>query len=301
MKFKDFLLGFIGLIIIGILVMYYFVPMEQITFGTSTNPEFNLENKSKNMQFYLDMRFPYTDISYNISEECPLSKTLEMKEAFEIIENVTDLKFYMKEKDPQINVYCEEKNRIEEGLFIAGEGGPTRIIELDQYSLIQKGEILLIRNSRCERPNIAIHELLHVLGFDHSENSNNIMYEVSRCKQTIGEEIPAEINRIYEEAPLPDLKLGEIELQQRGRYLDFNVSISNQGLINSSRSKLNVYGDDKLIEEFEINALEPGSGMKLKTKNIWINQLRIENIKIKIESSEPELSKNNNEIVLEKL
>jgi hypothetical protein len=41
--------------------------------------------------------------------------------------------------------------------------------------------------------------------------------------------------------------------------------------------------------------------MKLKTKNIWINQLRIENIKIKIESSEPELSKNNNEIVLEKL
>lgn len=301
MKLKDFLIGFISLIIIGTLVMYYFVPMEKITFGISTNPEFNLENKSNNMQFYPDMRFPDKEISYKISEECSLEKTLEMKKAFAIIENITNLTFYIKNKEFQIEIFCDEKNRIEEGLFIAGEGGPTKIVELEKYSLILKGEILLIRNSNCANPNIAIHELLHVLGFDHSENPNNIMYPISKCRQTIGYEIPSEINRIYQEKPLPDLKFKNIDVLQRGIYLDFNVSITNQGLKKSNLAKLKVYGDNKLIDEFEINSLEPGNGLKLTTKNIWINQLKIENIKIKIESSELELSKKNNEIVLEKI
>ena len=301
MKFKDILIGFIVLILIATLIMYYFIPMERITFGTSTNPEFNLENKSNNMQFYQDMRFSEKEISYKISNDCPLQKTLEMEEAFDIIENQTILKFNVNKKESQITITCDEKNRIEEGLFIAGEGGPTKIVELEKYSLIMKGEILLIKNSNCANPNIAIHELLHVLGFDHSENSNNIMYSVSRCKQTIGTEIIKEINRIYTEDSLPDLKIKDINAVQEGRYLDLNVSISNIGLKISKPAILKVYADEKLIDEFDIDSLEPGSGLKLTTKNLWINKIKIENINIRIESPELELSKYNNQIIIEKI
>ena len=62
---------------------------------------------------------------------------------------------------------------MKEGLFIAGEGGPSNITKSGDFSVITHGSILLIKESKCERPNIAIHELLHALGFDHSENPNN--------------------------------------------------------------------------------------------------------------------------------
>ena len=76
-----------------------------------------------------------------------------------------------------VEEYCDHSKKvvvnnwdIREGKFIAGEGGPTNITVSGKYNVITHGSILLIRESRCSIPTIAIHELLHVLGFKHSNN-----------------------------------------------------------------------------------------------------------------------------------
>ncbi len=180
-----------------LLIFYWFIPFKIIEFGTkSGNFNFSLGNESGNMQFYQNMRYPNPEISYQIYD-CPLSKKNNMERGFEIVSNISVLNFYPVNYDGEIFVTCDSKNKIEEGLFIAGEGGPTNITQSGNFHVILRGSVLLIRESKCERPNIAIHELLHALGFDHSENPNNIMYPISNCRQIVGEDIPKSISELY--------------------------------------------------------------------------------------------------------
>ena len=166
---------FTTIILIGLIFVFYFFPSGKIDFVQTGNANFSLTNESE-MQFYSNLRFAETDISYRISD-CTIKKQNDMEYAFSIIENVTSLNFYSVDSDGDLFVTCDEKVKPSEGgLFIAGEGGPTTIISAGNFNVILDGKILLIKNSDCAKPNVAIHELLHVLVFEHSENSENIMY-----------------------------------------------------------------------------------------------------------------------------
>ncbi len=300
MKWDKIFIGLVAIFLVLLFVLYMVFPTQEIQFGTDRNNNFSLEKNNVSMQFYENMRFPSPEISYSINEECTLQKKGEMIEAFELVSNVTDLNFFEDLENPQISIDCDEKSKMEEGLFIAGEGGPTKIIPGDQFNVILLGRILLIRNSNCQRPNVAIHELLHVLGFDHSNNTNNIMYPVSKCKQTIGDEIPLEINRVYSTASLPDLKFEEVVATVNGRMLDINMSIKNDGLVSSKGAKIIILGGNKIVKEIELDPLEIGYEVKISLTNVWTTKLKIEELMVSIESNYTELSKENNKISLTK-
>jgi len=88
------------------------------------------------------MRYPNSKISYKIYD-CPLQKKDNMKRAFEMISNKTILDFYSINSNEEISVTCDSKNKIEEGLFIAGEGGPTNMsIMIGTIKLFQKQKFL---------------------------------------------------------------------------------------------------------------------------------------------------------------
>ncbi len=288
-----------------LLIFYWFVPFQIIDFGTkSGNFNFSLNNESGNMQFYQNMRYPSSEISYQIYD-CPLQKKNDMERAFEIISNVSVLSFYPVNYNDtlkgtsEIFVTCNSKDRIEEGLFIAGEGGPTNITQSGNFNVIFHGSVLLIRESKCERPNIAIHELLHALGFDHSENSNNIMYSISRCGQTIGEDISKSINEFYLTSTYPDLSFENVSAVMNGRYLDTNMSIRNNGLKDSEKVKIIIYADEEFVTEIDLDSLEIGSGRKIMLSNVWVPKININELEFFINSSFEELEKNNNRIMLE--
>ncbi|MBM3228758.1 matrixin family metalloprotease [Candidatus Pacearchaeota archaeon] len=249
------------------------------------------------MQFYENMRFPDSQVSYRI-EDCPLNQKDQMERAFNIIENKTILNFYSVNSNEEISVTCDSAAKTEGRMFIAGEGGPTQIVKTEKFSIILKGEILLIKESRCEQPNVAIHELLHVLGFDHSENPNNIMYNISRCDQEIGEDTIGLINWLYEFPSLPDLSFEQASASMKGRYLDVSVTIRNNGLKDAEASNLIIYSGDKKIKEFEIEALEIGFGRSVTLTNILVIS-KIEDLRIFIDYPYAELDKQNNEIFLE--
>ncbi len=254
---KILLSTMILLLIFSLLFFYWFIPTKTFSFlPVEQSDNFSLSGSTQ-MQFYPNLRFPDTTISYKITD-CNLQRTSDMKLAFEFISNLTSLVFYPVYSEEEISVSCQEKQEYNKGLWIAGEGGPTNITKAGAFNIITHGQILLLKDSQCTHPNIAIHELLHVLGFDHSDNKNNLMYNVTSCDQTIGKEIVNLINQLYSIEPLPDLTIENASATINGKYLDANISIRNQGFKDSGNFKLLIYADEKLIKELEVLAISSG-------------------------------------------
>lgn len=297
MNLRGVLMGILSLIIIGMLAIYFFVPLNTLEFTqTSENSNFNLNTTKSKMQFYDNMRYFSNEISYRI-EDCPLQKRADMEESFRILESKTMLRFYEVDFDEEIIIGCDSKTKIEGGLFIAGEGGPTNITISGDFNLIYGGKILLIKESSCPKPNIGLHELLHALGFDHSNNPDNIMYEISKCRQTIGDDIPILIDKLYSIPNYPDLSFENVSINMEGKYLNANLSIRNNGLRYSEEAILIIYADDKKVKEINIEPLDLGYGTKLSLLNTWISKLSVSEIKFVLETNFEELDKSNNEIV----
>ena len=287
------------LIVVVLLVFYWFVPFEEIEFKVSPkNTNFTVNTSAgESMQFYENMRYPSSDISYRI-RDCNLEKSDEMITAFKILEDQTILNFFPVTTNEEISISCEEKAKVEGGLFIAGEGGPVNITRSENFNVIHKGSILLIKESKCEEPNIGIHELLHVLGFDHSSNPDNIMYEVSKCNQRIGQDTINLLNSLYSFPSQPDLSFENVSASMKGRYIDLNMTIRNNGLKDSPNTSILIYADNKTLKEVEFGALEIGSGRILTLTNIFVLQRDINELEFVIDSNFKELNKVNNRIVL---
>lgn len=281
------------------LIFLYLLPFNTIDFIPSGNYNFSVDSGQNQMQFYPNMRFSSSEISYKITD-CPLQKQNDMESAFSIIENLTPLKFYSVNDNEKISVTCDDKIVTDDnGLFIAGEGGPKNITVAGKFYVINGGQILLIKPSNCPKPNIAIHELMHVLGFEHSSNPGNIMYNITKCDQTIGDDMIQLINELYSFPSYPDLAFENVSSVMHGRFLDVNMTIRNIGLNNAGNSKVEIYADNNLVKEIDLEPLEIGSGRFISFGNIWVSQINVKEIKLIINSEFNEISKTNNEINLE--
>lgn len=298
MGWKSLIVILFVLLSITLLVFYWFSPFTKLEFMSSDgNSNFSIGN-SEQMQFYPNMRFPDNEITYKIYD-CPLKRQNDMQEAFNIISEKTILSFNVVEDNEEVSVYCDDSVRNEGGLFIAGEGGPVNITQTNKFNVIFTGKILLIKDSNCHNPNIAIHEFLHVLGFQHSDNKKNIMYPISNCDQVIGDDTINLINELYKTKTLPDLSLENVSASINGRYLDVDVTVRNNGLKKSGDSKLIISSKNKTIKSVDVSELDIGVGVGINLKNIFVSNVNIENLHFVIEHSPEEISKLDNSLVLE--
>lgn len=291
--------GFIFLlIVIGLLVIYWFIPLDSSEFFVKNREtNFSLGNNS-DMQFYSNMRFPESRISYKI-DDCTLQKQDDMKRAFEIVENLTILSFYPVSSNEEISVTCSSENILKDGLFTAGEGGPTNITQGGNFNVIFGGTILLIKDSKCANPNVALHELFHVLGFNHSDNRNNLMYYVSKCYQEISDDMVGLINELYSIPTYADLSFEDVSAVMNGKYLNTNFTVRNYGLKDATSSQVKIYADGKNIKTVDIKSINIGYGSSISLYNVFITQLSVDELEFVIETSFPELDKENNKIILE--
>ena len=244
------------------------------------------------------MRYQSPNISYRI-DSCPLAREDEMIRAFDFLEINTILNFYEVNSREEISITCEDSVRGERGLFIAGEGGVTNVTVTENFNVIFNGMVLLLRESKCPYPIVGTHELLHALGFDHSDNPNNIMYPTINCKQTIGDDLINYINWLYSFPILPDLSFEDTSASMKGRSLGFVMTIRNHGLKNSENSTVIIYADNKSIKELEVEPITIGSGRIITLSNIFVMQRNIKELELFIKYDFEELNKDNNRVTLE--
>lgn len=252
------------------------------------------------VQFYPNLRFSDSSISYSINPSCDDKRRSDSIEAFNILQSSTSLTFNEVSNDGKINILCSDvaPRPEEKGHFVAGEGGPSEVINASIYSVIISSKVSLYRQDRCDKPQIALHEILHALGFDHIANQSSIMYPVTDCNQVLDEEIISKINELYSIPSEPDLAIDKVNANSSGRYVNFDISVSNYGLKTSSQSTLELYGDDSKIKDFDLGTINIGTKKFLSVTNIRVPS-SINTLKFVVKSNEHELSDSNNVAVIQ--
>jgi hypothetical protein len=255
-------------------------------------------------QFEDSMRFNHNELSYFVVD-CEAEKILRLKKAFSIIENETGIiKFYETKnfEKADIHVACSETAfETEENVFIAGEGGPIKFLNLSLYPLILKGKIILYEKSECDYPITELHEVFHVLGFDHINQSDKIMYPYVDCKQRIDPEAIDILVGLYSIEPAAELYFENASAVKTGIYLNFSVQINNEGLIDAKKVSLEVYGNERKIDSFELKDIGIGVSQSFWVSNLKLDSISTRKIMIKIISGSREYNEKNNVIELEVL
>lgn len=288
----------------GVSVMIELMPAPTLEFKeVNSTPSISKNSLIVNStQFYTEMRYPDRKISYYLSDKCDSKKRSDMINAFSYLSQETLLNFYESSSDKaEIEIACSDISPLPEDKthFIAGEGGPRDIVDTGLYHVIFSGKISLYRGEKCDEPKIALHELLHALGFDHNNNPKSILYPITSCDEKLDDYLIEEINRLYLVDSLPDLAITNVKAQKTGRYLSFNIEILNQGLKDSGKIAIKVYADNQLTKEIEVEGIQIGFKKIITVDNLKIPSSTKEiDFDVSLSDNSLEVSNKNNEIEL---
>ena len=260
------------------MIIIELIPKETVAYSPYQG-NLSLLPKSGAVQFYPNMRFPNTTITYSIESACSPTKIESIKQALEILSENTSL-IFVPEKNGQIKYLCSqvEPTADQQGHFVAGEGGPDKIINTSVFSVILAGKVALYRAEKCQTPNVAIHETLHALGFDHVQDSTDIMYPVTDCNRQLKKTTINAINKLYSYASEPDLGIDQVSANQTGKYLNFHITITNHGLADSKDSNLTLYSDNKVIKTFNLGYLAIGTKKFLDVQHMNLGSDKISTV-----------------------
>lgn len=296
MGFSDILaigLLFLALIGGGYLFFNYFNQKDMQFQAYESNLTDNLS--SSYGQFYPNLRFPTNTITYTLSDSCDSERINAINSAFTRIESISKIDFVESNRGV-LKILCSDVSPTPEkdGRYVAGEGGPTKILNATRFYVIQEAQISLYRQEKCDPPVVSLHELLHALGFDHINKRSSVLYPISECGQQLDQEVIDTLNDLYSVPSLPDLALVSLTANQTGRYLNFQANIDNYGLADSEDSKLEIYTDQKLIQTFDLEGLEYGKRKVFTASNVAMpgNVGQIEFKVINSGSKELDLSNN---------
>jgi len=303
------------LIIVLAAIVYFSIQLIPLLKDFNQQKTFSIENKnnlnegiiqnltgikSSLTQFYKNMRFQNGTISFGFEPSCNNEKKERVREAFEIISEQTKVLYFYEAPfiNANIDVACSEEKmeNIESNTFIAGEGGPKEIINSTIYPLILGGRILLFKSPKCDYPVVEIHEILHVFGFEHINDSKSIMYPYYECDQTLDKEYSTYLRNLYLVKPLSDLYIEKIEATKKQFYLDFNISIKNQGILDSEKIILSIIVQNENVKDFKIEEIPVGFGRTLSVQNLRLPAFSsTKRITFIINTTSEEYSKTNNE------
>lgn len=253
---------------------------------------------STTVQFYPNLRFVSARIVYALAPACDETQRARVHRALSLLGRDTGLLF-VEGTSEDLTITCAltpEPRDTTTTHFVAGEGGPTSILNVSSFYLIQHANVSLYRPERCDTPTVALHELLHAFGFDHTNQSTSIMYPITGCDQTIDTSILQELRRLYAIPSLPDIALITVQANITSSRFSFIAEVANFGLAPITNATLVVEGDS-FTRRFGLEELEIG-----KRKVLSVEQIRFmsktSSLIFRIETSDQELSKANNNVTL---
>jgi hypothetical protein len=248
-------------------------------------------------QFYPNLRFSDSRIVYAFGPACDETQRARVHRALSFLDRDTGLVF-VEGTSPMLSITCALTPTPEKAAsyFVAGEGGPTSILNVSSFYIIQHASVSLYRPERCDTPTIALHELLHAFGFGHTATSTSILYPLTNCDQTIDTNILQELRRLYAIPPLPDITFVSAGANSTRTRLSFHVVVANIGLAPLTNATLIVETPD-FKQTFALEDVALGG-----QKALSVTQLRLtsplKTLSFRIETKEQELSLANNNITL---
>jgi hypothetical protein len=289
----------VGLVILGGFAVYLVLQAVPLLERQQAQAAF-VQNLSAGLpstagQFYPNMRFTSPTVVYSFAQTCSSSKQQVVLDSFRILEHQTPLRFTT-QGTPSFFINCAnlEISGDQADHFVAGEGGPSKTINASTFYLIQVANVSLYRDEMCDTPHIALHEVLHALGFDHTNNPQSIMYPVTDCAQTLDPSIPLELSRLYAIPSFGDLVLTDANVSIANGYLNFVATVANYGLADIMNATLVVEGDQK--RTFTVGEIGIGKRKILSVDNI--RTAAVEHVTFTLLTDQAELSVANNQAVL---
>jgi hypothetical protein len=244
------------------------------------------------------LRFNHNDISFSIERSCAKVRRDAMIEAFGLFaDEVGLISFHEVGSGADIKVGCSDDYiELGENLFAAGEGGPSRIINTSGFKLIEEGKVWLYDDPRCDYPIVELHELGHVFGFDHSADPKNIMYNTSGCDQRISEDMVELIKELYSIEALADVLVKDVAAVLKGKYLDFNVTVLNEGLVGVGAVDLTVLANGGIVDVVKMGEIDVGFGRTLRVTNLKLPSRGVDVIEFVVDRDDEvrELDEGNN-------
>lgn len=284
-----------------------YLPIEEKPFITITEKKDIEVNASSYLkQFVQNMRFSKSNLSYYFYEDCLEENRNRMKSAFDIIQNKTEvISFYeTTDNSADILVLCSDKvieKESEENkrTFIAGEGGPSKFLNLTPYPLILQGEIKLYSKEKienCNYPIVELHELLHVFGYEHFKEEKSVLYPYLKCNQRLDKEIIDDLKNIYSVSPKAELFFVNSSAIKKGAYLDFSVEVKNTGIIEAKNVSLFINDEKTEIKVYFFGDILPGYTKSLEVQNLFLKNQKTKMISFRVFSVTKEYSYENNMI-----
>ena len=151
----------------------------------------------------------------------------------------------------------------------------------------------------CDWPNVELHELMHVFGFNHSTDENSLMYHLLKsCDQKLDRSVVSDLKRLYTEKNLPDLYFEDINVVKKGKLIDFNLTVRNSGSVPSNLVNFSVYDSGELIKTSKLGDVNYGAGVFVQIVNFKLNSRDPEKISFVIdaENNIPEIDEGNNRV-----
>ncbi|MEK6927285.1 MAG: matrixin family metalloprotease [Nanoarchaeota archaeon] len=253
-----------------------------------SNVTVNMTNSS--IQFYPNMRFSSSDLTYSLDSGCNENRKKSAIDAMKLLESEIPVTFTLGTENPEIIIECssEEPEIAEKNHVIAGAAKPNNIINATKFFVIENSNISLYKDESCDRPLVALHEMLHAFGFDHNSNENSIMYPITSCEEEIDLDIINELKRLYSYASLPDVVIEKVVANSSGRYINFEIEIGNQGLIDAKNVQLDIVSSGESAKVYELEDIEVGRKKILSVQNIKVKDA--ENVEFRIIMNEGDLN-----------
>lgn len=181
-------------------IYYSNLSTDEVESYTATTPwEKNIDIKISsyiNDNYYSTPRWSDKIITFNISDGCRLSKAKVIREEFAILKNKTNISIDFQETNSNADIYfiCKDSINydIDKGYIVSGL---TTLTEVG--TRITSARIELLNGFSNSDGKTILHEVIHALGLQHSENDESVMYPIGYDKQRLDNDTISQLNNLY--------------------------------------------------------------------------------------------------------
>lgn len=186
------------------------------------------------------------------------------------------------------------------GIVVLGEAKIGSIVNTGLFN-VSKNAIVFIktRSKKCIQPITVIHEFGHVLGLDHVNDTNNVMYPFENCNERVENYTIETIKNLYKYPSLPELSLENITIKAENSKLIISGVVKNYGLKTSNKTQLDVLVDNSKFYSMNIPKLDIGEGVEFTISGVMNNKFKKISVVIDPYNEVKEMFENNNAFVLE--